>query len=205
MSAIRALNVPVHDTTVGLAACLPSNMERRFNGGTPAMFDVGWGVEPGDVLGVVTKCEWCDNGRIVHDADFGVYPCGRCDGTGYAPPKFVKVLAVWPIVGYHGQTTLDRYLMNWGKWLSRSGDAPVWFHDRSAIGHGGEWVNVYIGNLPDAVPGGVALHVEWTDCPTCGGRGFVKAGPMLRGGPICQTCQTPFVPPSGDPIVEVTT
>lgn len=167
---------------------------------------------PGDVLGVVTKCERCKGtgrygivgppcGHCHDDVDARLFGGGVKSGMGYAPLKFVKVLDVWQIVG-NGDDLVKHY---------QSGCILVTKHRDT-----GERLVVFVRlgaepgavvlDLPDAEPGGVALHVEWTDCPTCDGTS-VHPDDLVEGDAIlmrpCPTCQTPFIPPGDAPIVEV--
>lgn len=240
---MKALNVPIHDTPVGLVACLPPMIHVEVLG-------LDWPVAVGDVLGVVTKCERCkgtgnkprpegwDQSAHLYDPDrkcechdswdqcpcadgghfpncgccpggtglCGPLPCESCGGTGYAPLTFVKVLNVWPIMTMT-QASADRQQMPFVITRGPGGlDVLAGWPDAA---------HETLLDLPDAVPGGVALHVEWTACPTCDGRGVrhVDGYGAVWGNTLadalnitdtipCPTCQTPTVEGDG-PIVEV--
>lgn len=192
---MKALNVAVRETPVGLVAVLPPGWSAFAGIGARQDHAPFNDIDPGDVLGVVTKaharqwadaCEWC---KAYEYAE-------RCT-CSYAPLRFVKVLAVWPITddaesvgsAYNGPACIEvnpstNYCRWWPEW-----DGALDYDDGIDV------------DLPDAEPGGVALHVEWTDC-RCDGRRIVPN--RMTGTPDpCPTCQTPPTVEGDGPIVEV--
>lgn len=187
-AGVEALNVAVHDTPVGLVAVLPPH----DCGATGCLYPYTR-PEPDAVLAVVTKCEQCD-GRgwnpWPNGAGDDTTGCAYCDCTGYAPPRFVRVLEVWPIVATYEESVA----------LCQREVSHVWID-------GGDVLVVRITPLakpggviliPDAEPGGVALLVEWCDCPTCVGAEIVNGRYDRRDGHVlgdpCPTCQSPLAP-----------
>lgn len=148
---------------------------------------------PRPVLGLVEPCDvcgghYCLNDVCIDDACELVHFCPDDDDgrhTGHLLVGFVRVVAVRPV--YLLATVLDHGLPV--EWLPHVvlTERGVAIYCKRDERYPDEWDEQVI-DLPNAVPGGVAIKVEPCECPTCNGRGFTFAGPMLRGGPICPTC-----------------
>jgi hypothetical protein len=198
-----ALTSAPTETPVGLVVALGGEWSHAAGLGARMAEPPFTDIDLGDVLAVVERCA-CDRfgGKVpghVYGSGWDWVPCQECTATWWRVGT-VRVVEVLPVTDDWPVEVPSVYI---------DVESPVsrtWY----SLSRPDGW-NVPI-TLPDATPGGVALVLEWTQCPRCLGHGWVHGdvhgldyGYHPTERQPCPTCTGPVNVKGTGTILEVET
>jgi hypothetical protein len=144
MTTIRA-HVPV-EAPAGLLVALPPLLPHPSDG---EMVPAADEYDIGAVFDLAVPCPTCDGVGVILGAQPPPLDC-ECD-DGWVLHGRYRALDVLPIT--NGDHDAD--------FIQIGSDGAAWLHRmRQPTGIGRGWISTRLGNLPAAVPGGIALIVE---------------------------------------------